>query len=127
MRCCIPILMIFLSGCSDAAWHLAQTPAFSGFNDRMNERALERSISSDPIAQLQQNTKGGDTFFRGIMLIESDKTWIPGIGDSESNKLKTMYICFEKDSPLLPKAESFYSTYNKALQKQTEQGAAANP
>ena len=60
--------LFLFAGCADSLWHLAQaSPSLGRLSDRMNERALQRRLSSDPLAELSANVAAGDYRFQGIL------------------------------------------------------------
>ena len=104
------------TGCADSLWHVAQSsPSLSRLSDRMNERALDKRLSGDPLRELDQNIHQGDYRFRGLSDFTINKQWVPGVAADSYNSSHVEYLVTDKQSAWTAAAERYFTTYNRAL------------
>ena len=117
----IPAIIALLAGafllpaCSDALWHAAQLPGLRGVSDRMNDRALQQRLASDPVRELAQNTAQGDYRFRGLMDPGQHRNWVPGVPEGRYPASHVEYLVTDQKQDWTPSAERYFTAYNRAL------------
>jgi hypothetical protein len=112
---CTIVLTLLLSGCGETLWHAAQVPGLRGVSDRMNDRALQRRLSGDPLQELDQTTQQGDYRFLGLMDTDNNRNWVPGVPAGSYPDVQAVYLVTDHTQTWTSAAIRYFSTYNRAL------------
>jgi hypothetical protein len=107
--------VFMLSACADLLWESAQLPGLRELNDRMNQRALERRLSGDPLKELALNTAQGDYSYMGIEDRFTNQRSVPGIPRHSYTSYQVVWLETDKSQTWTASAARYFSTYNRAL------------
>ena len=81
----------------------------------MNERALNKRFSGDPVRELDENISHGDYRFLGLSDFTIDKQWVPGAPEGSYNSSQVEYLVTDKAATWTAAAERYFAAYNRAL------------
>jgi hypothetical protein len=112
----LSVTTALFAGCSDSLWYIAQSlPSLSRLSDRMNERALDKRLSGDPLRELDENISHGDYRFLGLSDFTINKQWVPGVPAGSYSSSLVEYLVTDKTTTWTTAAERYFTTYNRAL------------
>lgn len=81
----------------------------------MNERALQRQFTGDPIAELDANTAAGSYQFQGLSNTDTKREWVPGVRSRDVPREHVVWLMTNNAQTWTPAAERYFASYNSAL------------